>query len=157
MRSPRQPHPTQSHTWFPRSGYATGGGPAVPPVVGRPAGQCHHSRHPGHGHRRRLRPARRRRSALRTFSALCQVETSRSCHTVGMASTNRRWLDRSQPQTLYMASVLLYINAVFLLLALLVYGIGGLGILGLVLLFGQVGAAWGIANEKRLGYYLGVA
>jgi hypothetical protein len=70
--------------------------------------------------------------------------------------THRRWLDRSQPQTLYMATLLLYINAVFELIALLSYGVGGLGILAPLFVIGQVAAAWGIANEKRLGYYLGV-
>jgi hypothetical protein len=47
------------------------------------------------------------------------------------------------------ATVLLYINAVLALL-------GGFG-LGLVLVIGQVAAGLGIANEKKWGYWLGVA
>jgi hypothetical protein len=60
-----------------------------------------------------------------------------------------RWVDRSQPQTLMMATMILYINAVFSLL-------GGFG-LGLALAVGQVAAGLGIANEKKWGYWLGVA
>jgi hypothetical protein len=63
----------------------------------------------------------------------------------------RRWLDRTQPQTLYIAVILLYINAVFQLI------FGGLfSLLGLVLVAGQVGAGYGIANEKKWGYGLGL-
>jgi hypothetical protein len=63
----------------------------------------------------------------------------------------RRWTNPSQPQTLYMATFLLYINAVFGLL------FGGFGIIGLVLVVGAVAAGFGIANERRWGYLLGVA
>jgi hypothetical protein len=59
-----------------------------------------------------------------------------------------RWLDRTQPQTLFMAVILLYVNAAFLLLS------------GLVLLpvaVGGVAAGYGIANEKKWGYGLGIA
>jgi hypothetical protein len=64
---------------------------------------------------------------------------------------DRRWLDRTQPQTLYIAVILLYINAVFQLI------FGGLfSILGLVLVAGQVAAGFGIANEKKWGYGLGL-
>lgn len=64
-----------------------------------------------------------------------------------------RWLDRTQPQTLYMAVVLMYINAAFSLLDLLVYGAT---IIELVFVVGQVLAGWGIANEKKWAYWLGV-
>jgi hypothetical protein len=60
----------------------------------------------------------------------------------------RRWLNTSQPQTLQNAVILLYINAAFGLL----FG----GFLSLVLLLGVV-AGFGIANEARWGYGLGVA
>jgi len=66
----------------------------------------------------------------------------------------RRWTNPSQPQTLYLASVLLYIDAAFLLLGVLVGG--GIGLIGLGLLAGAVASGFGIANEKRWGYYLGV-
>jgi hypothetical protein len=61
----------------------------------------------------------------------------------------RRWLDRTQPQTLYIAVILLYINAVFSLLA-------GLSLIVLVIAAAQVGAGFGIANEKKWGYGLGI-
>ena len=65
---------------------------------------------------------------------------------------NTQWLDRSQPQPLYMANMLLYINAVFWLLALF-EGAGLFGILAL----GAIFAGLGIANEKKAGYWGGVA
>jgi hypothetical protein len=63
-----------------------------------------------------------------------------------------RWLDRTQPQTLMMATVLMYINA-----GLLVITGGVLNPIGAGLFAGQVAAGWGIANEKKWGYWLGVA
>lgn len=63
---------------------------------------------------------------------------------------SNRWLDRTQPQTLYIAVILLYINAVFGLIA------GGLIPYGLLIIAGQVAAGWGIANEKKWGYFLGL-
>src|ERR1700730_15585915 len=62
-----------------------------------------------------------------------------------------RWLDRTQPQTLYMAVILLYINSVFLALS----GLGNL--LAMAIAAGGVAAGFGIANEKKWGYALGVA
>ena len=69
------------------------------------------------------------------------------------AMETRRWTNPSQPQTLYMATFLLYINAVLRLRRLL----GGF--------FGvrsacwsssaQVAAGFGIANEKQVGLLLG--
>jgi hypothetical protein len=59
-----------------------------------------------------------------------------------------RWLDRTQPQTLYMAVILLYINAAFLLLS---------GFVLLPVAAGGVAAGYGIANEKKWGYGLGIA
>ncbi len=63
----------------------------------------------------------------------------------------RRWINHSLPQTLGNAVILLYINAAFTLL------FGGLfsGI-GLLLIAGQVGAGYGIANERKWGYQLGL-
>jgi uncharacterized membrane protein (DUF2068 family) len=62
---------------------------------------------------------------------------------------SNRWLDRTQPQTLYIAVILLYINAVFGLIA-------GFSLIGLGIAAGQIGAGWGIANEKKWGYFLGL-
>ncbi len=67
----------------------------------------------------------------------------------------RRWTNPSQPQTLYLATLLMYINAVINLTFALILGIG-FGLLGLVLLVGSVAGAFGIANEKRWGYILAV-
>jgi hypothetical protein len=65
---------------------------------------------------------------------------------------SNRWLDRTQPQTLYIATMIMYINAVLGLLTTL----GSAGGLGLLLIVGPVAAGWGIANEKKWGYWLGV-
>lgn len=65
---------------------------------------------------------------------------------------NTRWLDRSQPQTLYFANVLLYFNAAWWLLYLLL-GVPFFGILALAAVF----AGLGIANEKKIGYWGAVA
>lgn len=64
----------------------------------------------------------------------------------------RRWTNPTQPQTLQIAVYLLYINAV---LSALLGAI--VSPLGLVLVIGQAGAGFGIANERRWGYWLGVA
>jgi hypothetical protein len=67
--------------------------------------------------------------------------------------SEHRWVDRSQPQTLMMATMLLYINAAFSALSL----ITGASVIGVVFIAGQVAAGFGIANEKKWGYWLGVA
>ena len=61
----------------------------------------------------------------------------------------RRWTNPGQPQTLQIAVFLLYINAAFGLL----FGIGGLGIL-FAIAFAAGG--FGIANEKKWGYWTAV-
>lgn len=68
------------------------------------------------------------------------------CHTREMET--RRWTNPTQPQTLQIAVILLYINAVF--------GVLSFAPLALALAAGQAGAAFGIANEKRWGYLLGI-
>jgi uncharacterized membrane protein len=68
--------------------------------------------------------------------------------------SDRRFLNPAQPQTLQIAVFLLYLNGVFELLALLVGGIAGL--LGLIFVFGQPAAGYGIANERKWGYILGI-
>jgi hypothetical protein len=64
-----------------------------------------------------------------------------------------RWLDQTQPQTLYIAVMLLYLNAAFSVLSLL---LGAFSPILLLLIVGQVGAGYGIANEKKWGYALGL-
>jgi hypothetical protein len=58
----------------------------------------------------------------------------------------RKWFDSSQPQTLQIAVILLYINAVFAI----IYALSG-AVLLLPMLLGGL-AAYGIANERRIGY-----
>jgi hypothetical protein len=68
-----------------------------------------------------------------------------------MQRSNLRWIDRTQPQTLVMATVIMYINAAFGLLdGLVLSGVGA------ALVVGQVASGLGIANEKKWGWWLGV-
>jgi hypothetical protein len=62
-----------------------------------------------------------------------------------------RWVDTTQPQTLLIATVLLYLNAVESLI------FGGFSVVGLAIAVGGIGAGFGIANEKKWGYGLGIA
>jgi hypothetical protein len=64
----------------------------------------------------------------------------------------RRWVDPSQPQTLQVAVFLFYIQAALNLL------VGAfLSPIGLLIIAGAVGAGYGIANERKWGYGLGLA
>ena len=66
-----------------------------------------------------------------------------------------RWVDPSQPQTLQIATWLLYANAVMgLLLGSVVFFLGP--ILGLAALAACAASGVGIANERKWGYGLGV-
>lgn len=73
-----------------------------------------------------------------------------------------KWLDRTQPQTLYMATLLMYINAGLSLIFGLASGVRLLGVphlwlfISLLLIAGQVVGGWGIANEKKFGYVVAV-
>ena len=60
----------------------------------------------------------------------------------------QRYFDPSQPQTLQIATILLYINAVFALLALSSISLLFAGAYG--------GAGYGMANGKKWGYGLGI-
>lgn len=63
----------------------------------------------------------------------------------------RRWTNPTQPQTLQVAVFLLYIEAVFTAL------FGGIGsAIGIAIVAGGAAAGFGIANEKRWGYNLGL-
>ena len=63
----------------------------------------------------------------------------------------RRFFNNTQPQTLQIAVILLYIDAGFRLL----FG-GFASPVGIVLIATMAGGAFGIANEKRWGYALGL-
>lgn len=63
----------------------------------------------------------------------------------------RRWIDTTQPQTLLIAVILMYVDAAFTLLQ------GGfLNPILLLIAAGDVAAGWGISNEKKWGYGLGI-
>ncbi len=64
----------------------------------------------------------------------------------------QRFFDPSQPQTLQIATFLLYLDAVFLVLRGEVFASG----YGLLLTAGSVGGAYGMANSKKWGYGLSV-
>jgi xanthine/uracil permease len=65
-----------------------------------------------------------------------------------------KWVNQFQPQTLYMATILCYVDAVFGLL-------GGeataLAPLGLITVAALAAGGFGIANEKKWGYAVAVA
>lgn len=76
----------------------------------------------------------------------------------------RRWTNPTQPQTLQIAVFLLYFNAVFAGLALLSDPVdydylvfqGSRPLMRLLLIGGLVGAGYLIANERKIGYALGI-
>jgi hypothetical protein len=68
----------------------------------------------------------------------------------------RRWLNPSQPQTLQIAVLLLYIDAVFGILSLFGGGLAAAGSLAFLIAIGQGVAGYGIVNEHRWAYLLGV-
>ena len=66
----------------------------------------------------------------------------------------KRWINQTQPQTLFIAVLLMYFEAGILAL----FGLGlGLTVYTLIVIVGFVAAGWGISNEHKWGYYLGVA
>ena len=67
----------------------------------------------------------------------------------------RIWVNRNQPQTLYIAQLLLYFRGGVLLVFGLLLG-AFLTVSSLVRAVGFVTAAYGIANERRWGYIVGV-
>ena len=77
----------------------------------------------------------------------------------------RRWINQGQPQTLQIAVFLLYIRSAFALFFGLDPSTGILAgsshtmfqFLRVFVIAGGVAGAYGIANEKKWGYYLGVA
>ncbi len=70
-------------------------------------------------------------------------------HTRGMEQ--RRWVNQTQPQTLQIAVLLLYFNGIITLV------FGGLFVPFFALIaIGSIVAGYGIANERKWGYILGV-
>lgn len=67
----------------------------------------------------------------------------------------RRFLNPAQPQTLVIAVYLLYLHAAFLLFDLLRLGI--FPVLYMLFVVGAIVAGYGIANEFKWAYALGVA
>lgn len=67
---------------------------------------------------------------------------------------SRRWINNTQPQTLQIAVILLYINAGF---TLLTAGLGGLSFWSLLIIAAEVGGGYGVANERKWGYGLAIA
>jgi hypothetical protein len=70
------------------------------------------------------------------------------------AMQRRRFMNPAQPQTLVIAVYLLYFNAAFLLFAMLVEGTFPPILLAFVV--GGIAAGWGIANEFKWAYILGI-
>ena len=70
---------------------------------------------------------------------------------------DRRWFDGSQPQTLQGAVILCYLTAVFGLIGLLARAYPQAGPLAELVPLALGAAGFGVANEKRWGYRLGVA
>ncbi len=68
----------------------------------------------------------------------------------------RVWVNRHQPQTLYIAQLLLYFRGGIALVFGVLLG-GSFTLLSLLFAVAEVAAAYGIANERRWGYRLGVA
>ncbi|MFN8027901.1 MAG: hypothetical protein U0W40_16525 [Acidimicrobiia bacterium] len=60
-----------------------------------------------------------------------------------------KWVNQFQPQTLYLATILCYIDAVFGLF-------NGFYLLNIVIVVCLGIGGFGIANEKRWGYFVGV-
>jgi uncharacterized membrane protein (DUF2068 family) len=66
-------------------------------------------------------------------------------------ATPRKWFDQSQPQTLQAAVLFCYLNAALGVIYLIAFGAS----LPLILLVAALGA-FGIANERRWGYWTAV-
>jgi hypothetical protein len=70
----------------------------------------------------------------------------------------RRWINASQPQTLYMAHLFLYLSAAFNLFYVLVRGftwiLPSLAYPSLLEIALEVAGGYLIANERKAGYYL---
>jgi hypothetical protein len=69
--------------------------------------------------------------------------------------SERRYFSPTQPQTLQAAVMLLYLDAVLLFLQLLISGTFPLFLIGIMVC--DAAAGFGIANDRKWGYALGIA
>ena len=71
-----------------------------------------------------------------------------------LGMNDRVWFNSGQPQTLQYAVILLYFNGVLGVLQ----GIfaGALGLISAAFAVGQIASGFGIANERKWGYWLGI-
>ena len=65
-----------------------------------------------------------------------------------------RWIDRTQPGRLVQGASMLYISAAFDVFNTFL-GAGAFGLVFFALALLKGGGAYGMANEKKLGYYAG--
>ena len=65
----------------------------------------------------------------------------------------QRWINQSHPQTLLMATYLLYIDAFFGAVSVL---LGGFSVVLVLLAAGAGAAGYGVANDRNWAYYLGI-
>ncbi|MCL4448900.1 MAG: DUF2127 domain-containing protein [Actinobacteria bacterium] len=69
----------------------------------------------------------------------------------------KHWFNTMQPQTLQLPVILMYINAGFTLLGLIANrGSSVVVMLAIIIALSEVLPAWGIANDRKWGYYLGL-
>jgi hypothetical protein len=69
--------------------------------------------------------------------------------------TERRWINQTHPQTLLFGTYLLYFDAFWAVVNALLFGVRGP--IPLLLGAGAAGAGYGIANDKKVAWYVGVA
>ena len=75
----------------------------------------------------------------------------------------RRWVNQSQPQTLFFSTILLYFNVVWVILGsrtnvgAALNSASAENLARLFIAVGGAAAGYLISNEKKVGYYLGVA
>jgi hypothetical protein len=69
-----------------------------------------------------------------------------------MGMERRRWLNPTQPQTLQIGVMLLYVNA-----ALTIITGGIFSLIGIIIAAAEAAGGFGIANERKWGYIVGVA
>ena len=133
----------------PTPGYRTVGAPprrrACLPRPARVArGQRHGASQPRHRHRRGVRPAPR--------DACTPADTSTgTAHCENDAMNETRWIDRSQPERLQQATMMLYVTAAFDVVSAL-FSASALTLVFLILAAVKVAGGFGIANEKKIGY-----
>lgn len=65
----------------------------------------------------------------------------------------QRWINQRHPQTLLFATYLLYFDAFFGIISIL----GGAGPIAIGIAVGSGAAGYGIANDRKWGYWLGIA